>query len=108
MCKSPKVMREIPFTVAVPPGLINASLAEETRDDMILHGVVDCAFEEGGGLVIVDYKTEGLRAYDDPMAVAEAHRPQMELYQYAMEKVFGVEVKQRIVYFFDRDLAVEI
>ena len=108
MRKSSKVRREIPFTVAVPPGLINASLAEDAQDDMILHGVVDCAFEEEDGLVIVDYKTEGLRAHDNPTAIGEAHRPQMELYQYALEKVFGVKVKQRIVYFFDRDLAVDI
>jgi len=106
MRQSVMLKREVPFAVAVPPGVINSAFVDEEGDEMVLHGVVDCVFEEDGGLVVVDYKTE--RVSGGGMAAAEAYRPQMELYQYALEKVFKKKVLQRIIYFFDGDLAVEV
>jgi len=106
MRRSPKMRREIPFAVSLPPGLINSSFAGEAQEEMVLHGVVDCAFEEDGGLVIVDYKTERLQ--NGAQSAAEAYRPQLELYQLALEKIFEMPVKQRIIYFFDSDIEISI
>ncbi|MCL2397576.1 MAG: helicase-exonuclease AddAB subunit AddA [Defluviitaleaceae bacterium] len=106
MRRSDGLRREIPFAVPIVPGEINAAFAEVGPGDMILHGVIDCVFEEAGGLVIVDYKTERVRG--ELAAVAEGYRLQMELYEYALEKIFGKRVVQRIIYFFDLGVGVEV
>ena len=99
--------REMPFATAIAPGLVNMAFEGETAEEMLLHGVIDCVFEEGDGdLVIVDYKTERLRGGAD--AAAARYLPQMELYQYAVERIFGARVKQRVIYFFDGGLEVVV
>ena len=103
--RSEKVRREVPFAVAVPPGLINSALSDSSGE-VVLHGVVDCCFDEGDGFVIVDYKTE--RVDGDVRAAAEAYRPQLELYSYALEKIFERPVIQRVVYFFSVDAEVVV
>jgi len=93
MRKSNIMRREVPFAV-------------NWESEMVLHGVVDCVFEENDGIVIVDYKTERIR--DNVIAAAERYRTQIELYQYAVEKIFGKKVLQRVIYFFDQDAEVVI
>ena len=97
------VRREVPFAVAMLPGLLNSAFAD-SHGDVVLHGVVDCCFDEGDGIVIVDYKTE--RVDGDVRAAAEAYKPQLELYSYALEKILGRPVIQRVVYFFSVDTEV--
>ena len=106
MRKSAKVEREIPFSVSVPPILINSSFEAAGHGEILLHGVVDCVFEEGDGIVIVDYKTE--KVVGDLTVAAEAYRPQLELYQYALERILGRTVKQRVIYFFDVNSEIAI
>jgi len=98
--------REMPFATAVAPGLVNMAFEGETQEEMLLHGVIDCVFEEACGMVIVDYKTERVRG--DIETVARRYLPQMELYQYAVERIFGAKVAQRVIYFFDRDCEVVV
>jgi len=103
--RAANVRREVPFAVAMPPALLNSALAD-SRGEVVLHGVVDCCFDEGDGIVIVDYKTE--RVGDDVRAAADAYKPQLELYSYALEKIFGRPVIQRVVYFFSIDTEVVV
>jgi len=93
------VHREVPFAIAMPPHHISQSF-EGADERMIVHGIIDCIFEEGGALHILDYKTE--RVAGDLHDAAEKYRPQMELYQLAAEKIFGKKVSAKLVYFFDK------
>lgn len=105
MRKAEKIYREIPFTVNMPAGLINSSFSS-VDDHMLIHGVIDCCFEENGKMVIVDYKTERIR--EDIQLVVEKYRPQMELYTYAVEKIFPKKVEEKIIYFFDKGKSVVV
>ncbi|MCL2236562.1 MAG: UvrD-helicase domain-containing protein, partial [Defluviitaleaceae bacterium] len=105
MRKSNKVYRETPFTINMPAGLVNSSF-RRVEGDMLIHGVIDCCFEEGGKMVIVDYKTE--RVKEDLQEVVEKYRPQMELYHQAVEKIFLQDVGEKIMYFFDTGQAVVV
>ncbi|MDR2183203.1 MAG: helicase-exonuclease AddAB subunit AddA [Clostridiales bacterium] len=96
--------REMPFATAIAPGMVNMAFEGEETEEMLLHGVIDCVFEEEGRMVIVDYKTQRVRGGIE--AAARAYLPQMELYQYAVERIFGTKVAQRVIYFFDRDECV--
>ena len=65
--------------------------------DLLVQGVVDCAFLEADGWVLVDYKTD--RVEGDPTLWAERHRRQVELYAQALEQLTGRPVKDRYVVF---------
>ena len=71
-------------------------------DEILLQGVVDCFFEEGGELVLIDFKTD--RASQDTIAEkADYYSPQLAAYSDALERITGKHVKERIVYFFSAD-----
>ncbi|MBI2893306.1 MAG: UvrD-helicase domain-containing protein [Deltaproteobacteria bacterium] len=74
-----RLWRELPFSLAIDGGTLTGS--------------VDLAFEEAGGLVIVDYKTDQVceDAVDARMAV---HRPQLAVYALALGRITGKKVAE--------------
>jgi ATP-dependent helicase/nuclease subunit A len=64
----------------------------------LVEGVVDLVFEEEGGLVVLDYKTD---AITDEQALDQAahHAPQLRLYARGLRQATGLEVKERLVAF---------
>ncbi|MGN0776421.1 MAG: 3'-5' exonuclease, partial [Candidatus Ventricola sp.] len=61
----------------------------------LVQGVIDCCFEEGGQWVLVDYKTDSPR---DVQAVLSKHRPQLDVYADALERITRMPVKERVLY----------
>jgi ATP-dependent helicase/nuclease subunit A len=64
----------------------------------LIEGVIDLVFEEEGGLVIVDYKTDRITA-EQAVAQAAHHAPQLQLYGRGLAQAWGVAVKERLVLF---------
>ncbi len=73
----------------------------------LISGVIDLAFKEPDGWVIVDYKTGGRQA-EDAENLAEHYRPQIELYSECWESITGSSVKEKGFYFVDLGLYVTI
>ena len=74
MDRSPRVEREFDFLVEIPPVLVG--------------GRMDAWFEDGGGVVLVDYKTDRF----DPEQEPDRLRPylvQLQLYALALERLAG-------------------
>jgi ATP-dependent exoDNAse (exonuclease V) beta subunit len=82
-----RLWRELPFCIA--------------REGGTVEGTMDLVFEEEGGLVIVDYKTNVLG--DDPAgasaALAEHYRPQAEAYGHALSAVSDRPVREVVLLF---------
>jgi ATP-dependent exoDNAse (exonuclease V) beta subunit len=76
-------------------------------EDLVIRGQVDLWFEEGGELVIVDYKTDSVTA-------AEAHRRapdyalQLRLYALAVERFAGRAPDHAWLYFLRPNTVVEV
>jgi len=66
----------------------------------LLTGVIDLAFKEPDGWVIVDYKTGGKKP-EDAQKLAQYYRPQIELYSESWESITGSSVKEKGFYFVD-------
>jgi ATP-dependent helicase/nuclease subunit A len=79
-----RVWREIPLF-----------FPEEGR---LVEGIVDLVFEEEDGLVVVDYKTEGL-APGEELARADRHAVQLRAYHRGLRDALGRPVKERFVVF---------
>ncbi len=57
-------------------------------EGMILRGQIDLWFEEGGQLVLVDYKSDQV-TYGEEWRHASRYRPQLRLYAIALERLTG-------------------
>lgn len=69
---------------------------EDPKD--VLEGIVDLAFKEDPGWVIVDYKTDVGTDPDFPTRV-EAYRRQVDLYAQAWSHLTGEPVSERVLFF---------
>ena len=92
-----RVEREYRFSLLRSVREYDASAASD--DDVLVQGVVDCFFEEDGALVVVDFKTDRVNAETQPERV-EAYRMQLETYAAALSAIWGMEVREKLLYFF--------
>jgi len=95
---SENVMREYRFTVEITAGDIKPELSGELRNQsVVLQGAVDCAFEENGKLIIVDYKTDKT---NNPKELWERYHSQLALYKIALEQCTDWKVGECLLYSF--------
>jgi ATP-dependent helicase/nuclease subunit A len=123
------VKREIPFIYGLPAhqspaewlhelspnagmqtleedGKMQASLENET---VLVQGIIDCLYEVGGELVLLDYKTDQVLEHRGGLdKLTENYRFQLELYGRAIEDILGRRVDRKWLYFFDGGYAVKL
>ncbi len=109
LLQAKEVWREISFSLALPAGEIypdwNTSAGEEK---VLLQGTIDCLFrEKNGSLVLLDYKTDRTRGLAEE-ALKKRYREQLSFYARAIEDIWQEEVKEKYLYFFDRQLILEV
>ena len=98
-----KIRREFKFSILTDAGAYDPAAAGE---QVMLQGVVDCFWEEEGGLVIVDFKTD--RIHGGPEKKAADYAPQLEAYAQALSRIFEKPVREKYLYFFDCGAAVQV
>ena len=89
MCRSPRCLREYPFTALYP--------VLDGEEQTVIQGIADCVFEEDGALVIVDYKTDRVTTDEE---LVERYRAQLDIYRRALGAVFGLPVRECVLYSF--------
>jgi len=77
-------LTEVPLSVCLP-----------SEKDMVVRGVIDLAFAEDDGWVLVDYKTDQAEA---PESLLEKHRAQLETYEACWRASTGETVKELGLY----------
>ncbi len=99
MSASSKIYREYQFTASLPVRDLYPETPEDAAGDeiIIIDGVADCAFEEDGKLVILDFKTDHADSADE---LIEEYANQLRTYKKCMAKVLGIEVKETLIYSF--------
>lgn len=103
---SPLLLREKKVTVGIRAGDIYPNIAENSADEIIVvQGYVDCAFEENGGLVIVDYKTD--RRTNEEM-LRSRYKKQLKMYEFALHECTGKKIHGTIIYSFDLGRTIEL
>lgn len=99
-----RVYREQRFSILCPGSRF---FPEGGEEPILLQGVVDCCFEEGGQLIILDYKTDFVT--EASLAEkAERYKAQLLAYAFAMEKMLGLPVSSCILYFLRAGLSLEL
>ena len=90
MLRSPEVRREWGFNFYKP------------ERNLLVQGVVDCAFREGDGWILVDYKTDRV---EDEDAFVEVYTPQLRWYAEALRELTGRPVPEAWLYSVSRGKA---
>ena len=101
---APQVWREYRFSLLTDAALYDPQAAGE---ELLLQGVVDCAFETPSGLVVVDFKTDRVTPQQQSQR-AEGYRPQLEAYALALGKVLEKDVSEKLLYFFHTNSTVKL
>lgn len=78
---------------------------------VLVQGTIDCYFEEDGGWVLVDYKTNRMdktRLAEEEQRLRDEYLPQLDLYRKALEGSTGKPVKKAVLYLFEEDKEISI
>ena len=92
--RSPRVLREVPFTLALPGDI--AGVAE---------GRIDLLFEEDGALVVADFKTDAVTR-EDAAARAAFYKNQALIYAWAAATTTNLRVRE-VIFIFARPTPAE-
>ncbi len=95
---SKSVNRERSFCKLVP--------IQESGDEALIQGIIDCYFFEGNDIVLLDYKTDVIRTTIEEQA--QKHRSQLLIYASALEALYPKSKVSAYVYFFNANDFVQI
>ena len=84
-----KAFVEVPFSLKI----------EDEKLPKVISGVIDLAFKESDGWVIVDYKTDKVDGNLD--SLVDYYKSQIEMYRDFWKKMSGEIVKEAGIYFID-------
>ncbi|MCL6570434.1 MAG: helicase-exonuclease AddAB subunit AddA [Bacillus sp. (in: Bacteria)] len=100
------IHREIPFTLSLPAREVYPNW-QEADESVFVQGIIDCILEDDKGLVLIDYKSDGITdRYKGGFLQAkpileDRYRLQINLYTKAIEQIWKRKVTERYLFFFD-------
>ena len=94
--------REQAFVVGDSPELFFEDLSAEPSDEpsseqVIVQGIIDAFFVENDKIVLLDYKTDFVKTEEE---LTTKYNRQLQLYQLAIERGFGLPVSEMYLYSF--------
>jgi ATP-dependent helicase/nuclease subunit A len=103
---SDAVHREMRFLTEISAKSIDKTLDIELDDaNIIVQGAVDLCFEERGGMVVLDFKTDRV---DNMSELVDCYGEQLKIYSTAAEKIFEKPVKEKIIYSFSLNTEIKL
>ncbi len=106
LISSREIIRERKFLVRISDlHLDDEDLLVYNGTEGMLQGVADCIFEEDGGYVILDYKTD---RNVTPEILADRYSKQLRLYAAAFSEILDAPVKRACIYSFSLSREIEI
>lgn len=104
--RSERLEREMRFLTEIPAKSIDNTLPDNFDNEMIVvQGAVDICFIENGQLVILDFKTDRVDSIEE---LRNSYSEQLNVYAMACEKIFGIPVKEKIIYSFEKSDTISI
>lgn len=101
--KADEIYKEESFAMELSPYEIYGKNDYKTADEGILiHGIIDCFFIEGGNAILYDYKTDYV-ADGTGQELIEKYSIQLKIYKNAIERIFGKKVVETFIYSFYLD-----
>lgn len=100
------VKREMRFLTELDASFIASDLDKRFKGEkVVVQGAVDVCFVEDDGVVILDFKTDRV---ENSEALKKAYAEQLDIYALACEKIFGLPIKQKIIYSFALSKEIDV
>lgn len=93
--KSPRVLTEQRFRLLMDADEVDGTISEDGR--VRVQGMIDLAFREEDGWVLIDYKTDSGVSEEE---MAQRYEEQLNLYARALEEITGLPVKEKMLFSF--------
>ena len=74
-------------------------------EKVILQGIIDAFLMEEDGIILVDYKTDRVKAGEE---LRNRYHKQLDLYSEALEQILGQQVRRRVLYSFSLGEEVDL
>lgn len=103
MLAAPQTAKEWPFSMLYDANRVYDHV--ETGEKLFLQGIIDTAFREDDGWVLVDYKTDRVANGDE---LRKRYASQLTIYREALATLTGEPVKETYIYSFRLREAVPI
>lgn len=103
-----ELYRERQFYMMMTPEEIlgnAAGMNTESDETVVVQGIIDAYFVEDGQIVLMDYKTDTVKAADE---LVIKYHVQLEKYAGVLERLTGFKVKEKIIYSFCLDSTVTL
>ena len=104
LTESQNVLREFKFSLLVDGSTYFADLSNEK---ILLQGVIDCALFQEDGITVIDFKTDRVTESTLDQRVRD-YSDQIKTYAHALEKIYELPVKTKLLYFFHLSRFVEV
>ncbi|MBR6698285.1 MAG: helicase-exonuclease AddAB subunit AddA [Lachnospiraceae bacterium] len=102
-----KLFRERQFILGVNASDISPEY-EGIDETILVQGVIDMYYYHNDELVLLDYKTDRVKQYDNPKALLiDRYRKQLDYYKEALERLLGRAVNRMYIYSFDLNEMIE-
>jgi ATP-dependent helicase/nuclease subunit A len=98
------VLREFKFSILDDADRYGDGLENE---QVLLQGVVDCALIEDDGIIVIDFKTDFVTE-ETLGTVADRYRGQIGAYAQALSRIYGLPIKEKVLYLFYLDRFVKV
>lgn len=111
MIKTENLYREVPFSLTLPAKEVYPTWDASHEERVLIQGVIDCLISTGDGLIILDYKTDAIPeklTEEVKKELKVRYEVQMKLYKQAVETILDKKVLKTYVYYFDKQLLLEI
>lgn len=105
------IYREVPFSLSLSAKEVYANWTSDTDEQVLVQGVIDCVVPMDDGWIILDYKTDEIaEEVTDRVKekLLQRYEVQMKLYKHAIEHIWHEAVKETHLYFFSKQLVLEI
>ena len=104
LLESKQLFREFKFSILVDASVYDPSVCGERS---MLQGIVDCFVLEEDGITILDFKTDRI-SQNQTAERANYYRTQLDTYADALQRIYGVPVKKKLLHFFFANKTIEI
>ncbi len=82
--------------------------ARGAGEQVLLQGVVDCYWEDGDGITVLDYKTDRVRNRREAEERAKVYAPQLRAYAAALTRICQKPVRECLLYFLQAGETVRV
>ncbi len=91
--KAGVLYREQPFVLGISADRLDSAFPPE--ETILVQGIIDAFFEEGEGLVLLDYKTDKVTG---EKTLIDRYRVQLDLYEEALTRILRKPVREKLIY----------